>query len=436
MVQTVDLPALDARIEAGAERAFAFLERLVAAPSTVGREHEALEVFGAELAGLGFDIDLVPVTPDVIDLPGAGVAQASYDGRHDVVARRAGDPAQPSLLLNGHIDVVPAESPELWTTLPFGPARRGGWLFGRGAGDMKCGFAMGVLAIRSILEAAPDALTAPLAFLAAIEEECTGNGTLAAAQAGIRADAVVLLEPTNLDLLLGGVGILWLTIDVQGRAAHAESASRAVNAIDAALPLLPALRALEDQLNATPDPRIASERPFTVNLGRLHAGDWASSVPSIARLDVRIGYPWTWSPGHAEELARAHLAAAVLADPWLREHPPSIRPSGFRAEGYDLPVDHPLALAMSRAHRSAHGADPAALVLASTTDARTYINRHAIPALCYGPRVARIHGIDEAVELRSIVDGARTLARFLLAWSAGAVEVGGPVPSAAGVGAP
>ena len=55
--------------------------------------------------------------------------------------------------------------------------------------------------------------------------------------------------------------------------------------------------------------------------------------------------------------------------------------------------------------------------MATTTDARTYLNQAGVPAISYGPRTARMHGIDEAVELASIVAGARTLARFLAAQS-------------------
>ena len=78
---------------------------------------------------------------------------------------------------------------------------------------MKCGFAMGVLALRALLEVDPNAIAGPLTFLAVIEEECTGNGALSAARDGILADAAVLLEPTDLDLLVGGVGVLWCDVD-------------------------------------------------------------------------------------------------------------------------------------------------------------------------------------------------------------------------------
>lgn len=425
MDQSIDLLAaagrvgmaerIDVAIESHAEAAFEFLERLIAAPSIVGQEQSALEVVADELRTLGFTIDRLPIPADIADVPGAGVPMLDYTDRYDIVARRDGDIDGTSILLNGHIDVVPAEEPQLWTSPPFQPERRDGWMFGRGAGDMKCGFAMGALALRALLDADVAAPLGPLTFVAAIEEEYTGNGTLASVEAGVLADAVVLLEPTELDLLLGGIGILWLEIVVEGRAAHAEAAGSAVNAIDASLPLLEALHGLERAFNVIGDPRIKTPDPLHVNVGRLRAGDWASSVPSVARLDVRVGFPYTWTPEEAEARLREHLRAALAGDPWLAEHPPRITANGFRAPGYDLAADHPLATALAAAHRDAHGSDPAAIVMATTTDARSYIRRADVPAICYGPRTTRIHGVDEGVELSSIVAGARTLARFLAA---------------------
>ncbi len=240
--------ALDAAIASHAEEAFLLLERLVAADSTVGHEQAALEVLASELHGLGFEIERLPIPADIGSMPGAGVPRLSYAGRYDLVGRRRGDPAIASLLLNGHIDVVPADEPMLWTTPPFEPHRRDGWLYGRGAGDMKCGFAMGALALRALRDVIPDEELGSIAVVAAIEEEYTGNGTLAAAAAGVLADAVVILEPTDLTLLRGGVGILWLEVTVEGRAAHAEATAGGVNAIEVAVSLLSALRAAEDEI--------------------------------------------------------------------------------------------------------------------------------------------------------------------------------------------
>ena len=416
---SIDVEAVDRAIEADAERAFAFLERLVAEPSVVGAEAGAQAVMAEELERLGFAVEHLPIPEDIARHEGAGIPLLPYEGRDDVVGSQGPDGGR-SLLLGGHIDVVPPSEPDLWTSGPFVPVRHDGWLYGRGSGDMKGGLAMISLTIDALRLAAPDAIAGPLHFLSAIEEECTGNGALAACLAGQRADAVVLTEPTGLDLLLAGVGILWLEITIVGKAAHAQSANVAVNPIDTAIPLIGALRTMERQMNENMnDPALGeADHPYNVNIGAMRAGDWASSVPALARLDVRIGHPTAWTASEALQRVSAVLDHAAREDPWLRDHPPQVRPSGFRAQGHALDPQHPLALALADAHESTHGTRPKAYGLGSTTDARYYLNQFDTPALCYGPTARNIHGVDEAVELRSIVEGARTLARFIASWYA------------------
>jgi acetylornithine deacetylase len=129
--------AVDAAVEAEAEAAFAFLERLVAAPSTVGAERGAQNIVAAELARLGFDVTELEVPAQTAAASPGGVAQGSYAGRTNVLGR-LNQGLSPSLLLNGHVHVVPAEA-ALWSSAPFEPLRSDGWLTGRGAGDMKGG---------------------------------------------------------------------------------------------------------------------------------------------------------------------------------------------------------------------------------------------------------------------------------------------------------
>jgi acetylornithine deacetylase len=371
---------VDAAIQAGAGRAFAFLERLIAAPSTVGDEAPAQRIVSGELADLGFGVEQVPVPPGTPDQPGAGLAQAPYPGRDNVLGRISPG-ASPSLLLNGHVDVVPAEV-AVWPGDPFTPVTTGGWMRGRGAGDMKGGFAMGLLAVAALRQAMPDAISGELGFLSVIEEECTGNGTLAACHAGVLGDAVIL---------------------------HA-------------------LAGLEDEINAeATDAAFAGlARPYNLNVGMVQAGDWASSVPARAVLRIRAGYPRGWTAGEAFARVEAAVRKASAGHPWLAAHPPRLRPSGFRAEGYLLAPGHPLAAAVADAHASAHGHRPREFVLGSTADARYYLNQFGRPALAYGPEARNIHAVGEAVELASIVRGAQTLARFIARYFAGDGLPGGP----------
>lgn len=412
---------VDAAVDAAAEAAFGFLERLVAEPSTVGAERGAQDVVASELARLGFEVSELTVPEDTAAAAPGGVAQLPYEGRPNVLGRM-NQGGSPRLLLNGHVDVVPAEA-RLWPADPFLPVRSGGWLTGRGAGDMKGGYALGTLAVAALRQAMPDAISGELSFLSVIEEECTGNGTLAACRAGVLADAVVVLEPTNLDLLLGGVGVLWVQIDVAGRPAHAESADRAQNPISSVPAILRALAAFEGKINAEhADPGFSGiARPYNVNVGTIAAGDWASSVPGRATIGVRVGFPRAWSPDEALGRVRAAVLAAGDEDPWLAASPPAVRAAGFRAEGHLLPPDHWLAGALARAHEQATGTAPARAPIGATTDARYYLNQFGVPAIAYGPAARDIHAIGEAVELASIVTGAKALARFIAAFFDGEV---------------
>jgi acetylornithine deacetylase len=408
---------VDAAISRGLPRAVEFLARLIRAESTVGRETAAQDIVAGELGRLGFDVERIPVPDGTAAAAPAGVAQASYAGRPNVAGwlNRGG---RPSLLLNGHVDVVPAD-PAQWSAGPFEPQVCDGWLTGRGAGDMKGGFAMGVLAVEALRAVRPEMISGELGFVSVIEEECTGNGTLAAARAGVLGDSVVLLEPTDLGVLLGGVGILWIEIELTGRPAHAESADRAVNPVASIPVIMAALKTFESEMREVDDTAFAGiASPYNVNVGTVTAGDWPSSVPGRAVLGVRIGFPRAWTPADALGRVTAAIGAAAAADSWLADHRPAIRQTGFRAEGFLLDARHPLADALAAAHADAHGEQPRRFVLGATTDARYYLNQFSLPAVAYGPVARNIHAADEAVELASIERGARTLARFIAGYFA------------------
>src|SRR5205085_7235853 len=131
------------------------------------------------------------------------------------------------------------------------------------------------------------------------------------------------------------------------------------SAVAAAEPVLAALRALEDDLNSgPPDPVLAGiERPYAVNVGTVQVGDWPSSVPATAHLGVRVGFPRGWTVEQAEARVADAVRGSAGAHPWLRYHPPAVRPSGLRAEGYAVPATDPLVRALAEAHRSAHGSE-------------------------------------------------------------------------------
>jgi acetylornithine deacetylase len=377
-----------------------------------------MAAFAAEAAVLGLTVTRLPFSNEPVRDPRAGVSPppaALTEGRYQVLAATPGD-GPLGLLLNGHMDVVPADSPDLWSAPPFSPRRHNGRLYGRGAADMKSGFAIGMLALAALRDVAPTLFAhRRLGFLAVVEEECTGNGTLATlSEHGITAPEVVLLEPTDLGLLVGGVGVLWADIRVVTHAGHAFAADSNANAIELGMRLVARLKQWSAELQrAHPEPDVAAGgNAYAVNLGKLSAGDWTSTVPSSAQLSVRIGYPRAWTADAAEAALRQTVAEFAHAEGFPIA--PSVTLTGFRARGYLVEKDAPLVRDLAAAHRAAHGSEPEVYALGTTTDARVYVNDFGIPAVCFGAVAHDMHGIDESVELQSIVEAARTLARFIL----------------------
>ena len=411
--------ALDHAINLHSEASFAFLEDLVRAASTVGHEQAAMDVFAAEVQSLGLTVVRLPFDNAQLSDPRAGVTQDATllrPERFQVLATTPGEGAL-TVLLNGHLDVVPAETPELWTSPPFVPARRNGRLYGRGAADMKSGFAVGMLALRALKDVAPDLFAKRrLGFIAVLEEECSGNGTLRSiAEQGVTAAEVVVLEPSDLGLLAGGVGVLWIDISIIAHAGHAFAADTHANAIDLGMRLVAGLRLWAAEVTRTePEPSMASnQNPYNLNLGKVQSGDWTSTAPSLATFGVRVGFPRSWTLDKAEAEIRNAIAVIVAADGSFPV-PPVVTLSGLRAKGYLLDASSTLMRDMIAAHMQAHGTEPAVYTVGSTTDARFYVNDFGVPAVCYGAIGHDLHGIDESVDLQSIVDAARTLARFLL----------------------
>src|SRR5262249_51304102 len=149
-----------------------------------------------------------------------------------------------SLILNGHVDVVPPAAAELWTSPPFSPRREGDWLYGRGAGDMKAGLVAIAGAVRALREAGVQ-VRGDVHLQSVVEEECPGNGALMCLLDGVRADGCVIAEPHPDHLTIAQIGVLWFHVEIAGRPAHAAYAGTGVNAIEAAQVVLGALRELE-----------------------------------------------------------------------------------------------------------------------------------------------------------------------------------------------
>lgn len=408
------------RIDAGFESQVEFLQRLVALPSLRGDEAAVQEEIAQELASFGLTSEAYDVDPAALaELPGFSIPEWDYAGRQNLSSSWTGSGSGRSLILQGHVDVVPVTPLQHWTRDPWGGEIEAGRLYGRGAADMKAGISAMIHAVKA-LHAAGAQLAGDVLLDFVIEEECTGNGALASLERRAAADAALIPEPFGLTKLVAQVGVLWARVTVSGSAAHVlgAAAPQAVSALHKARIVLDAITKLESEANSRERPALWRElaHPLNYNVGMIRAGDWPSTVPAECTLEVRLAVFPGEDLSEARERFRSGLLQACAVDDWLAEHPPVITFFAFNAEGFELGGDEPILETLAATHSGLLGRPLEPYVSTATTDARYYNLYYGIPATCYGPLGGNLHAPDEWVDLASVQDVTRVLAATVLAW--------------------
>ncbi len=390
---------------------------LIRVPSITGTDAESdlQHRHAAELTELGFDVDAWKFDLDELyahpDFPGT---EAERSEGYGVVGTWGGTEtpdAMPALVLQGHVDVVPTGDLEKWVDRdPFSGSIRDGIIHGRGACDMKAGVAAN-LAVARTLQAAGVTLERPLGLHFVVSEEDGGLGAFATMLRGHRGEAAVLTEPTSGRLVVANAGALTFSLTVAGRAAHGSTRLEGFSAFEAFLPVHEALQQLERERNADAPPLFRDTRlPYPISIGKLAAGDWASSVPDLlvaeGRLGVRLGEP----PDDARAALEQAIARASEVDPWLRDHPVGISwPGGQFASGRIDEAD-PFIGEITSAISDVEGrlAEPTAAPYGS--DLRLYSGIGGIPTLHYGPGDVRFaHAPREQVPIEELIRTTRSL---------------------------
>lgn len=420
MVQSDIANRLMEAVDLGFDAQVAFTQELVRYPSLRGDESPAQDFLYGAMRRRGFAMDRWRIDVDSIkDHPGFSPVAVSYENAVNVVGTyRPRGARGRSLILNGHVDVVPTGPAAMWSRDPFEPHVADGWMYGRGAADMKAGLAANLFAFDAVVRAGFRP-AAPIMFQSVVEEECTGNGALACWQRGYRADAVIIPEPEENMLVRANVGVLWFQVRVQGRPAHTRVMTEGANAIESAYRLIQALKTLEARWNADHANHRHFEdleHPININVGKIAGGDWTSAVPSWCTFDVRAAmYPGI-SAGQARREIEACLLDAARSDPFLANRPPEIEFNGFYAEGYVLEAGSDAENTLRDCHRLAFGEELKSFTTPGYLDARVFVLYGNIPTLVYGPKSENIHAFDERVCLDSTRRITKSIALFIAAW--------------------
>ena len=355
--------------------------RLIRCPSVTPAEGGALDLLQEVLEGLGFTCHRLPFgEPDTETV--------------DNLYARLGE-AGPNLCYAGHTDVVPVGDPAHWSVDPFAGELRDGWLYGRGAVDMKGAIAAFVSALSSFLARRGAGFGGSLSLLITGDEEGPAvNGTRKVldwlAARGETLDACLVGEPTSDERLgdmikIGRRGSMTCRLSVRGTQGHTAYPHLADN------PLHPLVRMLAALTGVALDQGSAHFPPSSLQLTTIDVGNPASNViPAQARAAFNIRFNDAHSGASLERWLRARLDEAG------GDYGLEVTVSG---ESFLCPPG-PFSDLVSGAVRSVAGFAPALGTTGGTSDAR-FIKDHATVAEL-GLLNATAHKVDERVSLADL----------------------------------
>jgi succinyl-diaminopimelate desuccinylase len=303
-----------------------------------------------------------------------------------VLKAEVGPEDAPTVVLHGHLDVVPAFQGQ------FEPRVDGDRLYGRGAYDMKCALAAMLVTTATMRDA--DRVRVRLGIVGAEEsEEEAERGSDHLVDSGFIGDFAITGEPTDLQIGVEAKGVLALRLEVEGVSAHGATPWLGDNAILKAHDVFRSIESL-------PFARQSSElfdRP-SINLGRILGGDALNKVPDRCAIDVDIRYLPAQDPEAVLEQVRGIPDARVEK---LFSRPPAV-----------VDRNSPFVLALRDAAEEHHEGEPMSVGRDGASDAVSFL-RVGVPAVEFGPVGAGHHGPEEWVSIPSLLAYRQTLETFL-----------------------
>lgn len=394
------------------------LQTLVRFPTQTGQEADGQKYMQSLYSAMGLEVISLEADHEKVRQHKAFVESGwGYKGRPNIIGILAGESSARSLILNGHIDVVSPEPTGEWDFPPWEGKIAEGKLYGRGACDMKAGLVANYFALKTLLAAGLKPRGTVILQSVIEEEVLGGGGTLACLLEGFTADGLVIPEP-NMKIIVAHPGVLFFRVRVMGKPAHAGVAHIGVNAIGKMNKVYQALVELDEKRAREkhyPLFEIDSERSCHLNIGTYRAGDWISTVAGWAEIECRMSY----LPGEDVDEVKNQVQQAIndvaRRDEWLRHHPPEIVWLERRAEAWEQDPNDPFVFAFkSSADRILASNNPVAgATWGMDTRFAPYFN---MPAISFGPDGGNIHGVNEYVDLDSLIDCTKVLASFIIEW--------------------
>jgi succinyl-diaminopimelate desuccinylase len=331
---------------------------------------------------------------------------------------------KPTIILCGHIDVVPAGDLTKWNSPPYSGKIEEGTIVGRGASDMKGGIAA-MFAAAAALKQVEKELGGTAVFAAVCDEEAMGPGGAIwlLKNHKLNGDVCLITEPTGYlhsgySIIAGERGNLWVRLTVKGKPAHGSTTAFGKNAILALTRFINKMYVIEKTAVKTPKDartlvrngkidmtRIANSMGvepqelkrtmdhYTVNLGTIQGGTKVNIVPERCEAEFDIRVPAGGNPDAVEEFIKFILPKDFMYEVINRT-----------LASYTSP-DEPLIKILQTHAKDALGYKPPALYMAATSDAHTFREILKVPTVSFGPGYGEVnHAYNEFVHVKDMID--------------------------------
>jgi len=321
--------------------------------------------------------------------------------RVNVIGVLKGTGGGPSLMLNGHTDTVSADKME---TDPFAAEKKGGKIYGRGALDMKAGVAALIMAAQTIIEAGIK-LKGDLILTLVADEEYASIGTEAVVDE-CTADAAIICEPTDLEIVIAHKGFAWIKIEIFGQAAHGSLPHRGIDAIAKAGKVLAAIETLgETDLNQKSHPLLGSP---SIHASLIEGGTELSTYPDYCKIELERRN----LPGEDRKAVTAEIQDLLQNIQRQDDRFKADFDVFFFRPAFEISPDQPIVQTVSRSYESTFNKPPGFEGMWGWLDS-AILAQAGIPAVIFGPSGEGAHAAVEYVDVDSVITTTEVLVRSI-----------------------
>ena len=321
--------------------------------------------------------------------------------RVNVIGVLKGTGGGPVLMLNGHTDTVSADNME---TDPFAAEKKGGRIYGRGALDMKAGVAALMMAAQTIIEARIK-LKGDLILTLVADEEYASIGTEAVVDE-YTADAAIICEPTDLDIVIAHKGFAWIKIEIFGQAAHGSLPHRGIDAIVKAGKVLTAIEHLgRTDLTRKTHPLLGSP---SIHASLISGGTELSTYPDYCKIELERRN----LPGEDRQAVTTEIQDLLQNIQRQDDQFKADFDVFFFRPAFEISADQPIVQTVSRSCQSIRHQAPKYEGMWAWLDS-AILAQAGIPTVIFGPSGDGAHAAVEYVDVDSVITTAEVLVRSI-----------------------